>query len=353
MTARSILVVGGAGYIGSHMCLALLDAGYAVTVFDNLSRGHRDAVGSARLIIGDIRSAEQVGACLAAENYDLVMHFAALAYVGESVLEPASYYSNNVVGSLCLLDAMRAAGVGRLVFSSTCATYGDPVERPMTEAHPQNPVNPYGRGKLMVEQALADYGRAYAMQSISLRYFNASGCDPAGRAGERHAPETHLIPLVLEQALRVRDGAPAEETSLLVLGDDFPTEDGTCVRDYIHVADLCRAHLLAAERLLGGQVEGAEAYNLGNGRGYSVLEVIQAARQVTGIDIRYRIAPRRAGDPAWLVGSARKAADVLHWEPEMTDIHPIVATAWDWMLRARAGGAAVPSSPRASDRSAW
>jgi UDP-glucose 4-epimerase len=336
MTAGSILVVGGAGYIGSHMCLALQDAGYAVTVFDNLSRGHRDAVGDTTLIVGDIRSPEQVGACLAGGKYDLVMHFAAMAYVGESVDEPALYYSNNVAGSLCLLDAMRVAGIGRLVFSSTCATYGDPVERPMTEAHPQNPVNPYGRGKLMIEQVLADYGRAYGMQSISLRYFNASGCDPAGRAGERHAPETHLIPLVLEQALRVKEGAPAEETSLMVLGDDFPTEDGTCVRDYIHVSDLCRAHLLAAERLIGGQVEGAEAYNLGNGRGYSVLEVIQAARQVTGVDIRYRMAPRRAGDPAWLVGSAWKAADVLRWEPRIADIEAIIATAWDWMLRSRA-----------------
>ncbi len=333
--SRSILVVGGAGYIGSHMCHALLDAGHHVTVFDNLSRGHPDAIGDAELVVGDIRSAADLQACFARRRHDLVMHFAAMAYVGESVTEPALYYDNNVTGSLCLLDAMRRADVARLAFSSTCATYGDPLQLPITEAHPQRPVNPYGRTKLMVEQALADYAPAYGLQSVSLRYFNAAGCDPAGRVGERHEPETHLIPLALEQALRVRDGADPDETALRVLGNDFDTADGTCVRDYIHVSDLCRAHLLAAERLLAGGVATAEAYNLGNGLGYSVLEVIDAATRVTGQDVRYRVAPRRAGDPASLVGCADKARAELGWEPRIDGIDAIVATAWHWMTAVR------------------
>lgn len=327
----SILVVGGAGYIGSHMCHALLDAGYTVTAFDNLSRGHRDAVADVDLVVGDLLSDSDLKACFARRRYDVVMHFAAMAYVGESVTAPALYYSNNVAGTLRLLDAMREADILRLVFSSTCATYGDPKAVPMTEEHPQCPVNPYGRTKLMIEQVLADYAPAYALQSVSLRYFNAAGCDTEGRVGERHEPETHLIPLVLEQAMRVRGGVDPDETKLLVLGGDFPTLDGTCVRDYIHVGDLCRAHLLAAERLLAGQVAGAEAYNLGNGRGFSVLEVIQAATRVTGADIRYRMAPRRAGDPACLVGCASKARNVLGWEPRIGELDAIIETAWRWM----------------------
>jgi UDP-glucose-4-epimerase GalE len=330
----SVLVVGGAGYIGSHMCHMLVDAGHHVTVLDNLSRGHREAVvPSADFVLGDIRSAQDLEACFARRRFDVVMHFAALAYVGESVAEPARYYDTNVGGSLRLLDAMRAHDVSRIVFSSTCATYGEPRELPIGEAHPQQPVNPYGRSKLIVEQALADYATAYGTQSVSLRYFNAAGCDPAGRVGECHEPETHLVPLVLEQALRVRRGGAPEDTRLQVLGGDFPTDDGTCVRDYIHVSDLCRAHLLAAQRLSEGRVSGAEAYNLGNGRGYSVLEVIAAARRVTGIDIRHHLAPRRAGDPSALVGSATRAAEVLGWQPELPAIDDIVATAWRWMTR--------------------
>jgi UDP-glucose-4-epimerase GalE len=329
-----VLVVGGAGYIGSHMCHMLADAGHRVTVLDNLSRGHRDAVGKdVDFVQGDIRSQQDLDACFSGRRFDLVMHFAALAYVGESVSEPARYYDNNVTGSLRLLDAMRAHDVSRIVFSSTCATYGEPRELPIGETHPQQPVNPYGRSKLMVEQALADYATAYGTQSVSLRYFNAAGCDPAGRVGECHEPETHLVPLVLEQALRVRRGGAPEDTRLQVLGGDFPTDDGTCVRDYIHVSDLCRAHLLAAQRLADGRVTGAEAYNLGNGRGYSVLEVIAAARRVTGIDIRHHLAPRRAGDPSALVGSATRAAEVLGWQPELPAIDDIVATAWRWMTR--------------------
>lgn len=328
---RSVLVVGGAGYVGSHMCQALRDAGHAVTVFDNLSRGHADAVGDAQLVVGDVRSTDDLDACFALRPYDLVMHFAALAYVGESVGQPALYYDNNVTGSLRLLDAMRRADVARLVFSSTCAVYGEPVALPMAESHPRNPINPYGRTKLMVEQALGDYAAAYGLQSISLRYFNAAGCDPSGRLGERHEPETHLIPLVLQQALRVRAGADPQDTGLMILGNDFPTADGTCVRDYIHVSDLCQAHLLAADRLLAGQVSAAEAYNLGNGHGYSVLSVIDAAARVTGMDIRYRIAPRRAGDPACLVGCADNARSSLGWEPQIGAIDDIVASAWQWL----------------------
>ncbi|MBC7655554.1 MAG: UDP-glucose 4-epimerase GalE [Frankiaceae bacterium] len=329
----SALVVGGAGYIGSHMCQVLGDAGYVVTVFDNLSRGHRDAVGSAEFILGDIRSADDLKACFSGRRFDVVMHFAALAYVGESVLAPALYYDNNVVGSLCLLEAMRESGHARLVFSSSCATYGEPIESPLSESHPQQPVNPYGRTKLVVEQALSDYSRAYGMQSISLRYFNAAGCDPAGRAGERHDPETHLIPLVLEQALRVHRGGRADDTRLVVMGGDFPTADGTCVRDYIHVNDLCRAHQMAAERLAAGNVVSAEAFNLGNGHGYSVLEIIDAARRVTGLDVRYQVGARRAGDPSELVADASHAAQVLGWQPDIVNIDAILATAWRWMTK--------------------
>ena len=331
--SASVLVVGGAGYIGSHMCHMLSDAGHRVTVFDNLSRGHRDAIGEADFVQGDIRSAQDLEACFAHRRFDVVMHFAALAYVGESVAEPARYYENNVAGSLRLLEAMRASDVSRIVFSSTCATYGEPRGQPIGEAHPQHPVNPYGRSKLMVEQALADYATAYGMQSISLRYFNAAGCDPAGRVGERHVPETHLVPLVLEEALRVRRGGAPADTQLRVMGSDFPTADGTCVRDYIHVSDLCRAHLLAASRLAAGGVMGAEAYNLGNGRGYSVLEVIDAARRVTGVDIRHQLVARRPGDPSALVGSAALAAQVLGWQPQIPAIDDIMATAWRWMTR--------------------
>ena len=336
---RSALVIGGAGYIGSHMCLMLRDAGWDVAVFDNLSRGWRDAVGDLELHEGDLRRPDDLLGCLSARQYQVIMHFAALSYVGESVVEPALYYDNNVIGSLNLLEAMRRTGHSRLVFSSTCATYGDPVERPITESHPQHPVNPYGRTKLAVEQALADYGAAYGMQSVSLRYFNAAGGDPAGRAGERHEPETHLIPLVLQEALRLHRGGEPGESKLRVFGSDFPTDDGTCVRDYIHVQDLCAAHTLAATRMLDGRVTGAEAYNLGNGQGYSVLEVVAACRRVTGLDIRYQMAPRRAGDPAWLVGSAARAHSELGWRPQITQIDRIVSSAWDWMLKFNQGTA--------------
>jgi len=331
--AYSILVTGGAGYIGSHMVQMLADSGHQVVVFDNLSRGHRDAVGTAELIEGDLRSTDDLRRCFAVHNYDLVLHFAALAYVGESVQHPADYYGNNIKGTLNLLDVMRGREIDRLVFSSTCATYGEPHEQPITEDHPQWPVNPYGWTKLMIEQALRDYAQAYGLTSISLRYFNAAGCDPAGRLGERHEPETHLIPLVLREAVRVWDGGDPRKTRLAMYGDDFATPDGSCVRDYIHVTDLCSAHLLAADRLMMGRVEGAEAYNLGNGAGYSVKDVIETARQVTGVDIRYRLDPRRPGDPAWLVGSTARARDMFGWQPAIPALEDIVRTAWAWMSK--------------------
>lgn len=330
-----ILVVGGAGYIGSHMVSALQDAGYQVVAFDNLSRGFADAVGSAPLVIGDLRSTADLDACFATHRIDLVMHFAALAYVGESVTEPELYYQNNVIGALNLLAAMRRHGVNRLVFSSTCATYGEPEFVPITESHPQCPINPYGRTKLMIEQALRDYALAYGTQSVSLRYFNAAGCDPQGRAGERHNPETHLIPLVLAEAMRIKQGGNPADTALRVFGTDFATPDGSCVRDYIHVADLCQAHLRAAERLLANQMQGAEYYNLSNGTGFSVLEVIEACRRVTGQPIQYRTEARRAGDPGVLVGDARLAAEVLRWSPGWGDLDALIGTAWRYLRRSQ------------------
>lgn len=266
----SILVAGGAGYIGSHMVKMLLDEGHKVTVFDNLSRGNLDSVGRADLVVGDLLEPLALQEIFAKKQYDAVMHFAALAYVGESVEQPACYYQNNVVGTLNLLDAMRYAKVDKIVFSSTCATYGNPIMVPITEEHPQNPINPYGTSKLMVENILADYAVAYDFKSISLRYFNAAGCDLDGELGERHNPETHLIPLVLQEALRIREGGDPALTQLCIFGDDFDTPDGTCIRDYIHVNDLCTAHLAAMDRLLNGACRGAESYNLANGQGFSV-----------------------------------------------------------------------------------
>ena len=339
---KTVLVVGGAGYIGSHMVLALQKAGYDITVFDNLARGHADAVAAVPLVTGDLRSPANLDAYFARRRFDLVMHFAALAYVGESVAEPELYYQNNVIGTLNLLSAMRRHGVDKLVFSSSCATYGEPDTVPIAETHPQRPVNPYGRTKLIIEQTLADYAPAYGLQSVSLRYFNAAGCDPSGRAGERHVPETHLIPLVLAEALRLKAGGNPAETTLKVFGLDFPTADHSCVRDYIHVTDLCRAHLLAAERLLAGLTAGAEYYNLANGAGFSVLEVIEACRRVTGQPIRYEVAPRRAGDPAVLVGDARRATAVLGWEPVIPRLNDIVQTAWAWMCRQAAAEVPLP-----------
>ncbi|MFT3769000.1 MAG: UDP-glucose 4-epimerase GalE [Minicystis sp.] len=332
---KSALVVGGAGYIGSHMVKRLDRAGWKVATLDNLSLGHRDAVLAGELIEGDLLDREKLGRVFAEHRFDLVMHFAASARVGESVSEPRKYYANNVVGALNLLDAMLDAGVKRLIFSSTCATYGVPEHVPITENHPQRPINPYGNTKLVIELALADYAPAYGLKSVALRYFNASGCDRDGDLDERHDPETHLIPLVLREALRVQGGGDREATTLTVFGDDYATADGTCVRDYIHVEDLCQAHLLAGERIVADErPEGVfEYYNLGNGNGASVLEVIAAARAVTGVDFLYKVAGRRAGDPPVLVGSSAKAAEVLGWKPAMPKIEDIVGTAWRALRR--------------------
>jgi UDP-glucose-4-epimerase GalE len=328
--SESVLVVGGAGYIGSHMVKRLDRAGYRVVTLDNLSLGHRDAVIAGDFVHGDLLDRDGLARVFGKHRFDVVMHFAAWARVGESVVEPRKYYSNNVVGALHLLDAMLDAGVRRLIFSSTCATYGVPEEVPITESHPQHPINPYGATKLVIERALTDYAPAYGLKSVALRYFNAAGCDREGDLDERHEPETHLIPLVLREAARVAAGGDPAATALTVFGDDYPTPDGTCVRDYIHVEDLCDAHLLAAQRIAADRSpEGSfEFFNLGNGNGASVLAVIEAARQVTGVDLRYKMAGRRPGDPPVLVGSCGKAAEVLGWKPKIPDIEEIVATAW-------------------------
>lgn len=316
-----ILVVGGAGYIGSHMVKALSRAGHTVTTLDNLCSGHRDAVLAGELVEGDLGDPALLDRLFSAERFDGVMHFAAHILVGESVEDPAKYYENNLCKTLRLLDAMVRHGVKRFIFSSTAAVFGEPDDTPIDEAHPTAPINPYGRSKLMVEQALADYDRAYGLKSACLRYFNAAGADPEGELGERHDPETHLIPLVLQ-------AASGRRPAITVFGRDYDTPDGTCIRDYIHVADLCQAHLLALERLAAGGE--SVAYNLGNGNGFSVQEVIGAARRVTGREITVYEGPRRAGDPARLVADSARARAELGWDPQLASLEVIIAHAWAW-----------------------
>lgn len=319
-TQGKILVVGGAGYIGSHAVKELNRQGYETVTFDNLVYGHRDAVKWGLFEEGDMADVERLREVFRTHPIAAVMHFAAYAYVGESVADPEKYYFNNVAATLNLLKVMREFGVNAFIFSSTCATYGEPQVVPIPEDHPQNPINPYGMSKLMVEKILADYGRAYGLKSIIFRYFNAAGADPDGEIGERHDPETHLIPLVMDAILGGR--------TLKIFGDDYPTADGTCIRDYIHVVDLARAHILGLERLLSG---GASAvYNLGNGNGYSVKQIIECAEKVSGRKVPYEVAPRRPGDPAALIGSAEKAIAELGWKPEFADIERIIETAWNW-----------------------
>jgi len=331
--SAKVLVLGGAGYIGSHMVKRLAQAGCEATAFDNLSTGHRAAVPGARFVQGDIRRREDLDRVLGETRFDAVMHFAGCCYVGESVAEPGKYYENNVTGTVNLLEAMRAAGPRRLVFSSSCTTYGDPQKLPLDESHSQNPVSPYGMTKYLAERAMADYGRAYGFQTVALRYFNAAGCDPEGDLGERHEPETHLIPLVLLEALRVRAGGDARASGLRINGGDFETPDGTCVRDYVHVNDLCEAHLLAMHRLLGGNAPAFEAFNLGTGQGYSVRQVIDACVRVTGIELHPNVGPRRPGDPPALVADATRARKVLKWSPAVGDLEGIIGTAWAWFSR--------------------
>jgi UDP-glucose 4-epimerase len=320
----TVLVTGGAGYIGSHAVLALKEAGYRVVVLDNLVYGHLDIVETVldvEFVQGDISDRPLLDQVFQTYPIDAVIHFAAYAYVGESVTNPAKYYRNNVVGTLTLLEAMVQAEVFKIVFSSTCASYGNPHQIPIPEDHPQSPINPYGMSKLMVEQILEDFDRAYGLRSVRFRYFNAAGADPQGRLGEDHSPETHLIPLVLLTALGQRD-------HITVFGTDYKTPDGTCIRDYIHVTDLADAHILGLKYLLDdGETS---VFNLGNGEGFSVKEVITAAREITGLPIPVEEGPRRAGDPAILIGSATKARKVLGWDPQYNQIEVILEHAWRW-----------------------
>ena len=331
----AVLVTGGAGYIGSHAVKALRVAGHEVVVLDNLSAGHRQAVGDAAFVEADVRDSTTVRATLRDHNIDAVMHFAALLSVSESMSEPSSYYEWNVRGSLALLNAMVAEGVQRFVLSSTCAVYGDRVNAPIDETHPTAPINAYGETKLTVERALGHYGRAYGLRSVALRYFNASGADAGGDIGEDHDPEIHLIPRAIAAA---GGGEP-----LQVFGDDYPTADGTCERDYVHVSDLASGHLLALDALLatsdtadrdGGDPDGPEpvnrVFNLGTGRPHSVREVVQAVERVSGLPVPTRPAPRRPGDPAVLFASADRIVSELGWRPQYISLDDIVETAWRW-----------------------
>jgi UDP-glucose 4-epimerase len=315
-----ILVTGGAGYIGSHAVRLFLARGHDVWVYDNLSEGHRAAVPADRLLIGELAEVQRLDHALVMHGIEAVVHFAAFTYVGDSVREPGKYYQNNVVNTLNLMEALRRHGIGRFVFSSTAATYGAPEHVPIREDEPQRPINPYGTGKLTVERALADYAAAYGWGYAALRYFNAAGASPDGTIGEDHAPETHLIPLVLQAVL-------GQKPYIEVFGTDYPTPDGTCVRDYIHVDDLAEAHLLALEKLEAGK---GLCYNLGIGRGYSVREVIRTAEEATGKPVPVKEGPRRPGDPPVLVASSDKIQRELGWRPRYTELRPIVETAWNW-----------------------
>jgi len=321
----NILVTGGAGYIGSHACKALDQAGFTPITYDNLSCGHRWAVKWGPIEVGDILDRKHIESVLRKYKPLAVMHFAASTYVGESVKKPAMYYRNNVVGSLTLLEAMHDYGLDKCVFSSTCATYGIPEVVPIGEDHPQYPINPYGRSKLMVEQMLVDFHQAYGLQHVILRYFNASGADPAGDIGESHEPETHLIPLVLNTALGGR-------SHINIYGDQYRTPDGTCIRDYIHVSDLADAHVKALNYLLNGGVN--TSLNLGVERGYSVREVIEIARNITGRDISSKVMAARPGDPPILVSQASRAKEVLSWEPIYKELGTQILHTWEWLRQA-------------------
>lgn len=317
----NILVVGGAGYIGSNMCKYLAKHGYKPVVLDDLVHGHLKAVKWGPFIQGSLADATLLRRIFSEYKIFAVMHFAAFCYVGESVTAPAKYYENNVAATLTLLDTMVENEINSFIFSSSCAVYGEPSKVPITEDQPQNPMNPYGRTKRIVEEVLSDYNRAYGLESVSLRYFNAAGADPEGELGEDHRPETHLIPLVLQTALGKRAG-------INIFGDDYRTRDGTCIRDYIHVFDLAHAHLLALEKLLNGE-EGGQ-YNLGNGDGHSVKEVIETARRVTKKPIPTEVIGRREGDAAVLISSSEKAVGELGWKPQYPDLETIIETAWNW-----------------------
>jgi UDP-glucose 4-epimerase len=318
---NKILVVGGAGYIGSHMTKKLVRNGFKVIVLDDLSGGFADAVIGAELVIGSIDNISLVSSLLEQHNFAAVMHFASFISVGESVINPAKYYANNVVSTIHLLEAMRKNNVNKLIFSSTAAVYGNPQYLPIDENHPKNPINAYGRTKLMVEEILKDYDSAYNFKSICLRYFNAAGADPEGQLGERHNPETHLIPLVLE-------AISGKRSHLSIFGDDYDTPDGTCIRDYVHVDDLCEAHLLALRKLL--MSSNSAVYNLGYGHGFSIKEVIETAKKITCLHIEVDIQAPRAGDPATLIADAARARSELDWCPHYESLDKIIEHAWTW-----------------------
>jgi UDP-glucose 4-epimerase len=321
---RSILVTGGAGYIGSHAVKALEARGLKVIILDNLVYGHRDLVEAnfkAELIVGEIGDKDLLANIFLTHKIDAVMHFAAYAYVGESIVDPAKYYQNNVTQTITLLDVMRSHQISNLVFSSTCATYGIPHYLLIDESHPQNPINPYGFSKLTVERILQDYDRAYGLKSIIFRYFNAAGADPEGLLGEDHTPEAHLIPLVFQ-------AASGQLSSISIFGTDYDTPDGTCIRDYIHVTDLAEAHILGLEYLWENQT--SDIFNLGNSNGFSVKEVIDTVKRVTGKEVSIVECPRREGDPSVLIGSASKAKELLNWQPKYPQLETIIQHAWNW-----------------------
>lgn len=317
----AVLICGGAGYIGSHVNKLLSSRGYETVVFDNLIYGHKEAVKWGSFTQGDLKNISDIADVFRNHPIEAVLHFAAFAYVGESVKEPEKYYYNNIVNTLNLLQVMRKYGCKRIVFSSSCATYGEPDIMPIMEDVRQDPINPYGFTKMAVERILKDYHNAYDLEYAVLRYFNAAGADPDGEIGESHDPETHIIPLVL-------DAAAGKRPDIKVFGTDYPTPDGSCIRDYIHVSDLAEAHLLALDYLKNGGESGC--FNLGNEEGTSVLEVVEAVKLITGRDFPVTRAPRRPGDPAILVGSSEKARKVLGWKPQFTDIKTIVRHAWKW-----------------------
>jgi len=319
--SKQILVAGGAGYIGSYMVKMLARHGYEPVVIDNLSRGHKELVVAGKFIEGDLLDKALLQRLFSEHNIEAVFHFAALAYVGESIKYPSLYYKNNVCATWNLLDQMVRHRVPYFIFSSTCATYGEPKWLPLTENHPQNPISPYGRTKLAIEWMLEDFWQAYGLKYINLRYFNAAGADPDGEVGEWHEPETHLIPNILLSLL-------SENRLLEVYGNDYPTPDGTCIRDYIHIHDLCYAHLLALNYLMDGGKP--DSFNLGNGEGYSIVEIIRATEKITGEKVNFEYRERRPGDPARLVGSAEKAKRILGWKPEYPEIDVIIDTAWKW-----------------------
>lgn len=317
-----ILVIGGAGYIGSHMLQWLRQENEAHLVFDNLERGHPAAVQSSQLVVGDLRNPGDIDAVLADHpEIDTVMHFAAYAYVGESVTEPDKYWHNNTTAVLSLLDSMRKHGINQFVFSSTCATFGEPDYVPIDEQHPQRPINPYGESKLAVEKILAGYDRAYGLRSVCLRYFNAAGADPEGQIGEDHRPEVHLIPNAIYAAM-------GKSGPMKVFGSDYDTPDGTCVRDYIHVHDLAQAHLLAVKHLRSGG--DSRRYNLGNGQGFSIRQVLDVVSEVVGNPVPFEMADRRPGDPGTLIGSSHRVREDWGWQPRYPDLKTIVEHAWNW-----------------------